>query len=221
MPYKYLDDLSLLSSFLIERLHFQLPGQHSHQKMIPEGRINLKREVLSGETVRLAAVLIAIFIEDQEIKTIFIKRNTYDGVHSGQIAFPGGRLEPDDPDLVFTAMREAREEVNIDPNSVNILGQLSRIYIPPSQYEVLPVLGTLKEPPILTPDKSEVEEVFTWKLNDLLNPANRNIKQITLSDGNKWEVPCFTLGNHIIWGATSMIISELIDIISEMKINQE
>jgi 8-oxo-dGTP pyrophosphatase MutT (NUDIX family) len=221
MPFKQLNDLSLLESFLIERLRLKLPGQLSHQKMIPEGRINIKREVSPDETIRFAAVLIALFVEDQDIKTIFIKRNTYDGVHSGQIAFPGGRLEPTDPDLVFTALREAEEEVNITSTSVTVLGHLSRIYIPPSRFEVLPVIGSLKEIPKLKPDKSEVEEVFTCNLKDLLNPAHLHVKPIRLGDGRIREVPCISLGTHIIWGATSMIISELIDIVSEMDINQE
>ncbi len=206
---------------LQNRLQQTLPGFSSHRKMIPEDRINISREAQKGETIRYGAVLIALFSQNKKIHTVLIKRNTYDGVHSGQIAFPGGRLEEHDADLVQTAIREAEEEVNISSSKVRILGTLSRIYIPPSRFEVLPVIGMLSSEPQLKPDINEVEEVFTCRLYDLINPANRYVKPIKLADGQVWDVPCIIVGNHFIWGATSMIISELADVLTEISFNQE
>lgn len=204
--------------YFIDELQAQLkkplPGEAVHRQMEPATRRNFGINWNHTEAPRKSAVLILLFPDGQDIKTIFIQRNTYDGVHSGQIAFPGGRYEIFDKNLVNTALRETEEEVGVSQKVINPIGQLTEIYIPPSNFDVLPVIGWMAEAPILKIDPKEVTSAFCVSISALTDPASRSNKEVMLANQQRLEVPCFTIDGKIIWGATSMILNEFTEIVS-------
>lgn len=192
-----------------------LPGNKAHNKMASKIRLDELKFNYDSSNATLSSVLILIYKDENVLKTVFILRQTYDGVHSGQVSFPGGRLEEKDKSLTETALRESQEEVNIDPKKVQILGTLSEMYIPPSNYLVLPVVGYQDSRPDFIPEKSEVADIIEADFNFLFD--NALIKE-TLLDvrGYKIQAPYFDVDGHIIWGATAMILSELKEVIESI-----
>lgn len=208
-------DFIFFTEKLRKALSAPLPGEVVQMKMAPLSRKKMMAQGANNRNARQSAVLIVLFPEENQVKTVLIKRNSYDGVHSGQIAFPGGGVEPGDADLQHTALREANEEVGITPDQVKILGNLSNIYIPPSNFEVLPVVAYMTQPPQLHPDPAEVDTVFSCSVQTLMQPQILQQRSIVFKDGSSMDVPAFVVGEYVIWGATSMIISELNHVIGE------
>ncbi len=209
------------NSFKIELtqklLNSFLPGQSSHLRMAPITRLEEMKKVNlhkgnSANNPRESAVLILLYPKNHSIYIAMIKRATDNTVHSGQISFPGGKVEDTDSSLMNTALREANEEVGIIPDSVEILGQLSKLYIPPSNFDVYPFVGVTEATPVFNINH-EVERILEVDLNTLLNPASRTHKKIKHSNNKDIEVPCYYINGEIIWGATAMIISELVEVI--------
>ena len=210
------DDFDQFIKDLTNRLKKPLPGKNAHKKMASKVRLDELKFEYDTSNATLSSVLILLFKDADVIKTVFILRQTYDGIHSGQVSFPGGRLEENDESLIETALRESREEVNIDPEKVQIIGTLTEMYIPPSNYLVLPVIGYQHSRPDFLPEKSEVAEIIETDLAFLFN--DKLIKE-TLLDvrGYKIQAPYFDVDGHIIWGATAMILSELKEIIESIS----
>jgi 8-oxo-dGTP pyrophosphatase MutT (NUDIX family) len=201
---------------LKHRLTLTLPGQNGHAKMEPSTRKEFLMNLKHATGPRKSAVMILLFTQDNELHTFFIERNVYDGVHSGQISFPGGGFEKTDKDLFHTALRETQEEIGIQAADIHILGNLTELYIPPSNFDVFPVVGFLDKEPQLDIDTSEVQKVFKISLSELRNRNNIGKGIITIKGGREVEVPCFWLDNHMVWGATSMILSEFIEVVDEI-----
>lgn len=143
---------------------------------------------------------------------VMIKRAVDETVHSGQIAFPGGKAEKEDTSLENTALRETFEEVGIQPQQIEIIGKLSDLYIPPSNFLVTPFVGIIQEDPHITLNY-EVERVLIIPISDLMNLANCVEKTISVRS-TQMRVPCYTLDGEIVWGATSMILAELLELMS-------
>ena len=193
-----------------------LPGKAAHLEMAPGSRI----ESLLVETpeqiihARRAAVLILLYPVNEKVFTVLIKRPVYDGVHSGQIAFPGGRYEPEDRNLTETALREAEEETGIDRNEVNVLGILSELYIPPSNFLILPVVGYMNRKPDFKIQVSEVAGLLHTPLSDLFDERIRSV--IPVNNGDlSFQAPSYLLDQEVIWGATAMVINEFYQVISK------
>ncbi|HSG67401.1 MAG TPA: CoA pyrophosphatase [Bacteroidales bacterium] len=195
-----------------------LPGLTSQLKMVPEiRRREIENRRLDNDT-RKAAVLICFYPgENGGIELALIRRNEYDGVHSGQISFPGGGYEEGDKDLVDTALREAEEEVNIRAGDVEVLGEISPVYIPPSNFFVKPVIGWLDERPAFIPEINEVQEVISLNLEEITDPGCVATKNIEHREFRIIDVPCFYIRGHIIWGATAMMLSEIVDIVGNIR----
>ncbi len=190
-----------------------LPGWESQIKMSPITRKMEMDKLKNKIAPRESAVLILFYPHQNEIFTVFIKRPKYPGVHGGQIAFPGGKFEVEDFDLTHTALREAQEEIGLEPKQVTILGSLTTLFIPPSNFNVLPVVGYTLTRPNFIPELEEVDEIIEVKVSDLINPENSRDREILHRNKTKVQVPAYCPNDLVIWGATAMIINELIDVI--------
>ncbi len=204
-----------MSDKLLTELRYNLqqplPGNAVQLRMAPSHRGELLKIIDENRAVRQSAVLISLFPENNKINTLLIKRATYDGVHSGQISFPGGKFEEFDSSLIQTALREAQEEVGIDPFKVEVLGTLTPLFIPVSNMEVLPVIGLLREKPVLHLNLQEVEFTITVPICHLKNSENHLHKTIVVRE-HSIEAPYFKVDCEDVWGATAMIISEFIEL---------
>lgn len=190
-----------------------LPGSTAHAKMNPPHRPMEQRIPMPGDQVRESAVLILLWPESDQISTVFILRPEYDGIHSNQIAFPGGKYELEDQDFIATALREAHEEVGVIPASVIVIGKLSPLFIPVSKFVVNPIIGYTTSKPNFVPDPNEIKEIIPCHLFDFLDPDALMIQDIEIHGRILPNIPCYKIGERIIWGATAMIFSEFLEII--------
>jgi 8-oxo-dGTP pyrophosphatase MutT (NUDIX family) len=206
-------DLSSLVSLLKDRLLVPLPGKDAHLKMSPQP-VDLRRfESPLREDIRKSGVLILFFPENRHVYFPLIKRPEYPGFHSGQVAFPGGKMEIGDENIIQTALREAEEEIGIDRRQVSVLGQLSDLYIPTSNFLVTPIIGYVESRPDLVGDVHEVAKILLTDLNYILGPEVRKEKILNLERGVKLNAPYFEIDGEVVWGATAMILSELIHVL--------
>jgi len=133
------------------------------------------------------------------------------------VAFPGGKFDESDIDLKHTALRETHEEIGVRPEKIEIIGNLTDVYITPSNFLVTPYIGYINEHPQFIPDQHEVEKVVTYDVLQLGNSAIRSEKLITLSGGFEIKTPYYDVEGLTVWGATAMMISELNTIIADIK----
>lgn len=192
------------------RFTLPLPGESAHIRMASSSRLKFKSS--PNEKTRQSAVLILFYPHEGKIFLPLILRPAYDGVHGGQMAFPGGRKEREDENLIRTAMREAQEEIGVRLTDVKVLGEISRLFIPPSNFYVQPVIGYMEKRPEFYPDPREVDQVVEVSLDDLLNPANIGKKTLNVR-GTEVEAAYFDIQGHTVWGATAMMIAEMIELI--------
>ncbi|NEU67311.1 NUDIX hydrolase [Spirosoma agri] len=192
---------------LHQRLQKPLPGEMAHKKMASAARYRLG--IKPNERTRRSAVLICFYPYQDSIYLPLILRPQYDGVHAGQMAFPGGRMERFDENLTRTALREAQEEVGIRVTDVKVLGLLTELFIPPSNFYVQPVVGMLPYRPDYYPDPHEVEAVVEVDLETLLDETIVGDSQIEVR-GVVVDAPFYQIQGHRVWGATAMMISELL-----------
>jgi 8-oxo-dGTP pyrophosphatase MutT (NUDIX family) len=191
--------------------NYQLPGLDAHLMIAHEQRIKDLMDSQKQGNARKSSVLLLFYEKNELPHLVFIKRPVYNGVHSGQIAFPGGKWEIDDTSLYNTALREPSEEIGILPEKVNYIGKLTDLYIPPSNYLVSPYVGYYSGVPIFNPDPKEVYSILEISLNEILILADPFPKvNITILDGTNFETYGFEFKGNIIWGATAMILNEFL-----------
>jgi 8-oxo-dGTP pyrophosphatase MutT (NUDIX family) len=194
--------------WLTQRLTRPLPGYEAQRKMMNVNRPHVNPV---PDQARQAGVLLLIYPEDRDRKLVLIERPKDGSIHSGQVAFPGGKKEDSDPDIIQTALREANEEVNLNPHQVSIIGSLTSLYIPVSNFEVHPVLAfSPAYPGGLKPADAEVARILHFSFRDIF-PQKEWVK-VTASGfpGILLRTLAYKLTDaHFIWGATAMILSEL------------
>ncbi|NQT35560.1 CoA pyrophosphatase [bacterium] len=178
-----------------------LPGSESRQSMAPEDR-----DIAPSEGRYPAAVLIALFYDEGNWCLPLIKRVEDGYAHSGQIGLPGGSIEAGET-AVEAALREAEEEIGLDPRNISVIGQLSPLLIPVSGFMVYPVVSIIREKPVWKINRLEVNWLFTVTLEDICNPENAKCETRRFSQRER-KVPFFLLKENKVWGATAMILSE-------------
>lgn len=187
-----------------------LPALSAHVKMAPVSRLpTLNPDYYKDNNPRQSAVMMLFYPKDGLTHLVLIKRNAYEGVHSSQISFPGGKAEPEDIDLSATAVRETFEEVGVKPEDIDVIMPFSEIYIPPSNFLVHPYLGLCMNTPVFNPNPDEVVEIIELSLDVFLDDSIVIETELQTSYSQRISVPAFKVGEHIVWGATAMILSEL------------
>ena len=188
-----------------------LPGQEAHFKMVPPIRERLIKEKRHLAKDPKKAGVMALFYPNDvgTVQLLLILRKTYSGVHSNKIGFPGGKVEKEDQNLLRTALRETYEEVGVVPKDINVLKELSEVYIPPSNFLVTPFVGLYENPKPFVPQESEVEDLVEVALSDFLNDINLIEQELSTSYAQNIKVPAFQLNGQIVWGATAMMLSEI------------
>lgn len=200
---------------LVEVLDGILPGESAHMEMDPI-RPQQRKEMGIGKAPRQSAVLILWYQNQGQWRFPLIQRPVYNGTHSGQIALPGGKQEGTES-FQQTALRETFEEIGVKTNKIEVVGELSEIYIPPSNFNIKPIIGIIEQKPEFIPDEREVVEVFEVLADELVDDNNRKFAPVKVSQNMKIQAPCFDFGGKIVWGATAMILSEMAAIVKEIK----
>ena len=211
------DQATLTIEQIKQALNQPLPGKPAQQLMAPMPVTNKFDRWPIPEDCREAGVLLLLFEKEAELHVTLTRRHTYPGVHSGQIAFPGGQREQDEA-LQETALRETYEEVGVLPESLEVIGQLSRLYTPPSNFCIFPFVAFYAGLPAFQPDSREVAELIEAPLNLFLNPATQKKELWHFENFGERNVPYFDIFGHKVWGATAMIFSEFITLLDSNSI---
>lgn len=185
-------------------------GFGAQRRMMPNGRpVGRAGEIVAP---RLGGVLLLLYCAGETLHLVLTKRPDYDGVHGGQVSFPGGRHEPPET-LTDTALRETQEELSIDPADVELMGELTPLFVVPSNFEVHPFVGRYvgEGRPRFVPDVREVAAVLEVPLDVLLDPSTRILEDMEVRGGLRLRVPCFRVGDYRVWGATAMMLSEFLE----------
>jgi 8-oxo-dGTP pyrophosphatase MutT (NUDIX family) len=191
-----------------------LPGESAHAKMSPPERMEKMKTIdFSAINPKKAAVLMLVYPKNGRATLTLIERNSYKGVHSSQIAFPGGKIESFDASPLYTALRETEEEIGVSREQVNLICPFSEVYIPPSNFCVWPFLGYCNELPVFIPDPREVASMVELPIADFLDDRNTEIRRMATSYSESIDVPVFMVGEHAVWGATAMMLSELKEVL--------
>ncbi len=208
--------LSSLVHRLVLQMQNSLPGPEAQQVMAPTPRRNNPQA--EGRTLRHAGVLLLLYLQDNSLHIPLIVRSEYDGPHSGQVALPGGRQEEGDQDLWHTAIRETEEEIGVPSQSVELVGQLTSLYIPNSHYMVTPFLGWQIQPYPFAPDPNEVRQILEIPVKHLQDPSR--IRRETWNiRGLEVDVPFYAIQEFSIWGATAMILAEFLSLLASTPEN--
>lgn len=185
-----------------------LPGLTAQLRMSPPGRVVA---LPAGASPREAGVLVLLYPIQGELHFVLTRRNERLGNHSGQISFPGGRRESGDVDIAATTLREANEELDILSAGIEVIGELTQLYVPPSNFVIHPVVAHAAQAPAFTPQLDEVADVIEVRLSHLLDSSiKRAVPRPLLSlNGQVVMAPAYRFAGHDVWGATAMVLSEL------------
>jgi 8-oxo-dGTP pyrophosphatase MutT (NUDIX family) len=213
-------DFQRVISGLENRLKDPLPGTLAHEPMraVPSGSVIPKFE--HKVPPKPGSVLILIYPGvDGGIRFPLIKRPDYLGAHSGQVSFPGGKAEEGET-AITTALREAEEEVGVQPSEVNVLGKLSDFFVVPSNFMVTPVVGYATKEPIFIPDKIEVSRILQGEIEQLISDDAPRTKEILAAGRYQMMAPHFEIEGEIVWGATAMMLNELRMILRDILVRK-
>lgn len=203
-------------STVYNKLQGPLPGISAHVKLAPYRKSTLGVD-FKKYNPKLASTLLLLYQKQEKINFVLIQRTDYSGTHGGQISFPGGKNENGET-LKDTAIRETVEEIGVSSEDIQILGELSQVYVPPSNFLISPFIGFMDIDPVFKPDKKEVTKILETDLAELLKKDVIKEKLITV--GSKTEnsmeinIPYLDLHHQTVWGATGVILSEFKDLIS-------
>lgn len=202
--------------FLLERSKYDLPGREAQMKMSPEPLdpdFILPRK--ESHTAHPSSVLIPLFPDQNNELHVILTLRTDNIRHAGQISFPGGRREGTET-LKETALRETEEEIGIQPDQVQIACSITPLYLHRTDNQITPFVGFLNEKPDLNPNPVEVQEAFTIPMHKLLGGENFKREKWDLSHAS-FQVPFWAIHEVPLWGATAMMMSELLELYRNFK----
>ena len=197
---------------LERRLRGAKPGLAAQLKMVPDHRRREKTYLEAGDSCSKAGVLVLLYPREGRLHIVLTRRTANVAHHQAQISFPGGHQDSHET-VIETALRETEEELNVTPSSVRILGELTPLYVPPSNYCIYPVVAAAETRPEFVPSPHEVAEVIEVPLDHLLDAMNVQ-REVWPLRGLDVRVPFYLFQGHKIWGATAMIMAELLDLLS-------
>jgi 8-oxo-dGTP pyrophosphatase MutT (NUDIX family) len=210
-------DFQYFLNYVPKFVEVVLPADESHYKMAPQERIDTLNDLENkNKNPKTAAVMMLFYPKKGRTHLVLIVRNSYKGIHSAQIAFPGGKYEIEDLNYENTALRETYEEIGVSPDFMEIVKSFTHIYIPPSNFMVYPFMGICQEEIIFTPDSNEVAKIIELPMSVLLDDTLIVNVKISTSYGINCVVPAFKIEEHIVWGATAMMLSELKDVLKKV-----
>ena len=200
---------------LLKIRDYDLPGHDYLLKIAPPSRIKTLKSLKIPDSAKKASVIL-LFYPDQknQPRFVLILRNTYKGVHSNQISFPGGKIENQDKTLLDTALRETEEEIGVSKKQINYVGSLSSVYIPPSNFNVYPYIGFCDNKPNFSIDKKEVSMILEPTLASLLEM--KITESIVTVNKTIQKVPSYLINDHVLWGATAIMVHEFIILYKQM-----
>jgi len=184
----------------------------AHEEFSPEYRESFSEDFKTEKT-RKASVMPIISPINGEAHLTLIVRAEYKGAHSGQVAFAGGKWEEDDASLLETAYREVEEEIGVSKNKLIFCRALTSLYIPVSDFRVYPFFAYATEPLNFIPQESEVAKIINLPIGNLFKDSSKEFIEIPLNENLKIKAPAFVNNGYSIWGATSMMLNELKQII--------
>ena len=202
-------DFTNIKTRLEEALRNKLPGERAHRLMLPQGRELFP--AADNLSILQSSVLMLLFPNNGKLNTCLIRRPSTMRNHGGQIAFPGGKFEIKDENLIQTALRESFEEIGTDSNQVEIIGTLTPLFVQVSNFAINPFIGWSETLPQFKIDNQEVDEVFIIPVEEFLHHTSIQLKEVTTLHGT-FEAPGFYIDELFVWGATAMIISEFAEI---------
>jgi 8-oxo-dGTP pyrophosphatase MutT (NUDIX family) len=196
-------------------LQLPLPGRAAQQNMAVRPRPG-DRPDLPDPCPNEGAVLVLLYERRGRLVVPLTRRTETVETHKGQVSLPGGSREPQDNHFEQTALRETCEELGIAEETVEVLGALTPLYIPPSRFCVYPYVGFASHPFRLRPDPNEVAEVIEVPLEHLLDPTTRQV-ETHLREERSFQVPVYRLAKQKVWGATAMILAEFLALLSAVQ----
>ncbi len=205
-------DLIKLTATLLD----DLPGEAAQFRMAPMARKRISEMPLGDDSIRKAAVMIPLFKNLETDCLLLTVRSTYEGAHSGQVSFPGGKFDENESDPIQVALREMEEEVGIKAEHVQIIGKLSPIFIPVSKMHVQPVIAWVHDANWMA-NRYEVAQLLEVPIHQLFQTNVIKKKSMEFIPGMPVEVPYFDIQGHVVWGATAMIISELLSVLEKQS----
>lgn len=197
-----------------------LPGSGIQMQMLSSNRLLRDFPVIPDPDARTAAVLILLFPRKGKVHTVFMQRPEYEGFHGGQISFPGGKKEKGDGNIIHTALREAEEETGIDSSLIEVAGTLTPLFIPVSRMVVTAVTAWTSDEPVFKPDPREVVFLIEADLTRFTDPSIVQVRPMKIR-GEVYDIRYFSYEGHVIWGATAMMLNELMEIIRRERISLE
>ncbi len=210
-------DQKKLLTQIYKEINNGLPGEVAQNKLSPV--ISNSKYRLAPEDHKKACVMGIIYPEGNELRMAFIERTFShpDDKHGGQISFPGGKLEVEDETYLIGALREVEEEIGIPPEEINVIGQLTDLYVFASNFLVYPFLGYMEHAPAFIPQESEVASIVSFPIENLLSADIIDTKDLQVRNRVMKDVPYYKLNQHVLWGATAMITSEIVELIKRAK----